>query len=56
VCGVNCSNDYGLYAMHSGGANALMADGSVRFVPASIDIRQLCALVTGKGGEVNAGN
>jgi prepilin-type N-terminal cleavage/methylation domain-containing protein/prepilin-type processing-associated H-X9-DG protein len=56
TCGINCSNDYGLYAMHSGGANALMADGSVRFVPASIDIRQLCALVTSKGGEVNTGN
>ncbi len=56
TCGVNCSNDYGLYAMHSGGANALMADGSVRFVPASIDIRQLAALVTSKGGEVNTGN
>jgi prepilin-type N-terminal cleavage/methylation domain-containing protein/prepilin-type processing-associated H-X9-DG protein len=51
-CGVNCSNDYGLYSFHSGGANILLADGSVRFVKATIDIRVLCALVTRQGGEV----
>ncbi len=56
ACGINCSNDYGLYSMHSGGANTLFGDGSVRFTNASIDIRNLAALVTRKGGEINAGN
>ena len=51
-CGVNCSNDYGLYSFHSGGANVLMADGSVRFVTASVNIRTLAAQVTYNGGEV----
>ena len=29
-CGVNCSNDNEIYSFHLGGANVLMADGSVR--------------------------
>ena len=56
TCGVNCSNDYGLYAFHSGGANAVFADGSVRFVPASTDVRLLIAAITKNGGEVAAAN
>src|SRR5262245_57907138 len=52
-CGVNCSNDYGLYAFHSGGANCLLADGSVRFFRQSMDIRALAAYVTRENGEVN---
>jgi prepilin-type N-terminal cleavage/methylation domain-containing protein/prepilin-type processing-associated H-X9-DG protein len=55
-CGVNCSNDYGLYSFHSGGANVLMADGSVRFVTASANIRTLAAQVTYTGGEVVSEN
>jgi prepilin-type N-terminal cleavage/methylation domain-containing protein/prepilin-type processing-associated H-X9-DG protein len=50
-CGINCSNDFGLYAFHVGGANVLFADGGVRFLPASIDIRVLAALVTRSGNE-----
>ncbi len=52
ACGVNCSNDYGLYSFHAGGANVLVGDGSVRFVAANVDVRALCALVTRAGGEV----
>src|SRR5262245_58128068 len=52
TCGINCSNDYGIYSFHSGGANLLYGDGSVRFVAAATDIRVLCALVTRQGGEV----
>ena len=55
-CGVNCSNDYGLYSFHSGGANVLMADGSVRFVTASVSIRTLAAQLTHAGGEVATDN
>jgi prepilin-type processing-associated H-X9-DG protein len=50
-CGINCSNDFGLYGFHSTGANILLADGSARFVSASTDIRVLAALVTRAGGE-----
>jgi prepilin-type N-terminal cleavage/methylation domain-containing protein/prepilin-type processing-associated H-X9-DG protein len=51
VCGVNCSNDYGLYGFHTSGANALFADGSVRLINKAVDIRALCAAVTRNGGE-----
>jgi prepilin-type processing-associated H-X9-DG protein len=50
-CGVNCSNDYGLFGFHTNGCNILLADGSVRFISQSTDIRVLCALVTRQGGE-----
>jgi prepilin-type N-terminal cleavage/methylation domain-containing protein/prepilin-type processing-associated H-X9-DG protein len=55
-CGINCSNDYGFYSFHTGGANMLFADGSVRFLPTSIDMRTLVALVTKAGGEVISGD
>ena len=52
TCGVNCSNDYGLYSFHPGGANVLLADGSVRLVSTNVSITTLCSLVTRSGGEV----
>ena len=36
---------------HPGGANAALADGSVRFIPSTIDQNTLRALVTRNGGE-----
>jgi prepilin-type N-terminal cleavage/methylation domain-containing protein len=36
---------------HAGGMNAAIADGSVRFLPASIDPRKLAAAITIDGGE-----
>jgi prepilin-type N-terminal cleavage/methylation domain-containing protein/prepilin-type processing-associated H-X9-DG protein len=51
TCGINCSNDYGLYSFHASGANALFADGSVRFLTANTSIITLCAYVTSQGGE-----
>jgi prepilin-type N-terminal cleavage/methylation domain-containing protein/prepilin-type processing-associated H-X9-DG protein len=51
TCGINCSNDYGLYSFHTGGANVVLCDGSVRFLAANTDIRALCAAVTRAGGE-----
>jgi prepilin-type processing-associated H-X9-DG protein/prepilin-type N-terminal cleavage/methylation domain-containing protein len=51
-CGINCTNSNEVYSFHPGGANVLFADGSVRFLKASIDIRILARLVTRAGGEV----
>ena len=53
TCVMNCDNQQGdIYSFHSGGANVALADGSVRFVKASIAINILAALVTKGGGEV----
>jgi len=51
-CGINCSNDFGLYSFHFSGANALFADGSVRFLSTNISIQTLAAQVTRAGGEL----
>ncbi len=41
-----------IYSFHSGGANALIGDGSVRFIKQTINIRTLASLVTRDAGEV----
>jgi prepilin-type N-terminal cleavage/methylation domain-containing protein/prepilin-type processing-associated H-X9-DG protein len=51
-CGINCTNQREIYSFHPAGANALFADGSVRFLPRGIDIRILARLITRAGGEV----
>jgi prepilin-type N-terminal cleavage/methylation domain-containing protein/prepilin-type processing-associated H-X9-DG protein len=53
-CMVNCSNSFSIYAFHSGGANVLYGDGSVRFLRASVSATTVAALVTRAGGEVVA--
>jgi prepilin-type processing-associated H-X9-DG protein/prepilin-type N-terminal cleavage/methylation domain-containing protein len=55
-CAINCNNSYEIYSFHSGGANAAMADGSVRFLRESITIRTLAALTTRGAGEVITGD
>jgi prepilin-type N-terminal cleavage/methylation domain-containing protein/prepilin-type processing-associated H-X9-DG protein len=50
-CVVNCSNDYGLYSFHTGGANVVLCDGSVRFLKASAAAPTVVALITRSGGE-----
>jgi prepilin-type N-terminal cleavage/methylation domain-containing protein/prepilin-type processing-associated H-X9-DG protein len=54
-CGINCSNDYGLYSFHTGGANCVFCDGSVRFLSASMEVTALAYKVTRAGGEVDYG-
>ena len=54
TCSINCTNDYEIYSTHTGGAHAAFADGSVRFLSASISIGTLAALTTRAGGEVIA--
>jgi prepilin-type N-terminal cleavage/methylation domain-containing protein/prepilin-type processing-associated H-X9-DG protein len=67
-CALNCTNgfDYPTYNMapfgtegtsepysfHSTGANALLGDGSVRFVKSSINVQTFAALITKQQGEV----
>ncbi|MCU0703772.1 MAG: DUF1559 domain-containing protein [Fimbriiglobus sp.] len=41
-----------IYSFHTGGANALFADGSVRFLKQSMTILVLAAAITRNGGEV----
>jgi prepilin-type N-terminal cleavage/methylation domain-containing protein/prepilin-type processing-associated H-X9-DG protein len=64
-CAINCTNNYcGLpvrnyddgevYSFHPGGAHGLLADGSVRFFRADMDIRFFARLVTRADGEVVA--
>jgi prepilin-type N-terminal cleavage/methylation domain-containing protein len=45
-CAVNCMNLSEIYAFHPGGANGVLADGSVHFLQASTDIVTLRALAT----------
>ncbi|QDU75466.1 hypothetical protein Pan97_24980 [Bremerella volcania] len=49
--GINESNSGGIYSFHAGGANVGLADGSVRFLPESIDQETLNALVTRASGD-----
>jgi len=51
-CAINCTNDREVYSFHTGGANAVFADGSVHFLKANLNIRVLARLVTRAGGEV----
>ena len=54
-CAINCTNDREVYSFHAGGANALLADGSVHFLKAAIDIRVFARLVTRAGDEAVSG-
>jgi prepilin-type N-terminal cleavage/methylation domain-containing protein/prepilin-type processing-associated H-X9-DG protein len=53
-CLVNCTNQTGrgMYAFHTGGANAVLCDGSVRFFSAAIDPKIVAFMVTRGKGEV----
>lgn len=52
TCAVNCSNDNEVYSFHPNGAAALMCDGSVRLLQASLAIDVLAALSSCNGSEV----
>jgi len=53
-CVVNCTNSrgYGLYSFHTGVANVLFADGSVRSLNASMNQCTFAFLVTKKKGDI----
>jgi hypothetical protein len=50
-CAINCSNIEGVYAFHHGGAQAVLGDGSVRFLREDLPTYLLARLVTRAGGE-----
>ncbi len=52
-CAINCTNrrSAGFYSFHPGGAQFLLADGSVRFITATIDAFTLASISTRKKGE-----
>jgi prepilin-type N-terminal cleavage/methylation domain-containing protein/prepilin-type processing-associated H-X9-DG protein len=54
ACAVNCSNQFGVYSFHAGGANVALADGSVRLLSESVTPRVLAALITRAGGRSSA--
>jgi prepilin-type processing-associated H-X9-DG protein len=51
-CFINCTNDSELYSFHTGGVQALLADGSVRFLTENIDGGVLGGLISRDGGEI----
>jgi prepilin-type N-terminal cleavage/methylation domain-containing protein/prepilin-type processing-associated H-X9-DG protein len=55
-CAINCTNQSDVYAFHSGGANAVFADGSVRFLGEAMPLYVLAALYTRSFGEIIPGN
>jgi prepilin-type N-terminal cleavage/methylation domain-containing protein/prepilin-type processing-associated H-X9-DG protein len=56
TCSMNCTNNGEVYSFHTGGAQAVFADGSVHFLRGSINIRVLARLITRVGGEVVSGD
>lgn len=52
TCIMNCTNDSELFSFHTGGINATMADGSVRFIRENLNAATLAALVTASGGDI----
>jgi prepilin-type processing-associated H-X9-DG protein len=50
-CAINCTNFREVYSFHPGGANVVMADGSVHFKEQGITIRVFAALVTRAGND-----
>ena len=52
TCIMNCNNDSEPYSFHTGGVNVAMADGSVRFLRASITPATFAAMITSRAGDL----
>ncbi|NBO92959.1 MAG: DUF1559 domain-containing protein [Planctomycetia bacterium] len=51
-CTINCTNDNEIYAFHTGGANVLLGDGSVRFLSNNTSAAIVIYMISKSGGEV----
>lgn len=51
-CHTNCTNNNEVYSFHVNGANHVLADGSVRFIKANMDIRLFVKLLTRSGDDI----
>ena len=51
-CAINCNNSNEVYSFHTGGANVVFGDGSVRFFKENISIGIVAAVITKSNGEV----
>jgi prepilin-type N-terminal cleavage/methylation domain-containing protein len=47
---INAHNDNETYSFHTGGANHVFTDGSVRFIKETISPQVYCAMITAQGG------
>jgi prepilin-type N-terminal cleavage/methylation domain-containing protein len=54
-CHTNCSNENEVYSFHQGGAMHVFADGSVRFIRSTMDIRLFVKFVTRSGEDIAPG-
>jgi prepilin-type N-terminal cleavage/methylation domain-containing protein/prepilin-type processing-associated H-X9-DG protein len=53
-CMINCTNNWEAYSLHSGGANALFGDGSVKFLKETISPATFAAIMTRACGEITS--
>ena len=56
AAGTNGGANDEIASQHPGGANVLFADGSVKFLKNSVDLKTLRALISVQGGEVISGD
>lgn len=52
-CAINCNSSNEIYSFHTGGANAVFLDGSVRFLKQNLSVAKVSALVSRQGGEID---
>jgi prepilin-type N-terminal cleavage/methylation domain-containing protein len=52
TCHTNCTNNNEVYSFHQGGAHHVMADGSVKFIRSTMDIRQFVKFISREGFDV----
>lgn len=50
ACTVNCTNQGEIYAFHTGGANVILGDCSVKFISSSIDLKTLMLICSRSDG------
>jgi prepilin-type N-terminal cleavage/methylation domain-containing protein len=51
-CHTNCNNSNEVYSFHTGGAQHVFGDGSVRFIPESMNIRMFVKMLTRSGEDI----